>query len=247
MNMEAITLAYEDMKKQSGYDIDRYEPMYRELLQLHQKGFNGIYSGSVQAINEAKKALQLKRAILLGNTLLDADKVVAARYKLGANAHSVMSPSLGTQSNNWSNQSSAARGGFNADIIELTNLRGNIQVRSVYAPSKGSPVSDLKLHWNGDRVMFTQTEENKHWNVYEVKLDGTGLKPMVECSEPDLEFYDGTYLPDGRVVAVSNIGYQGVPCVSGSDAVGNMVLYNPKDKSLRRLTYDQDANCLFFQ
>ena len=76
--------------------------------------------------------------------------------------------------------------------------------------------------------MFTQTEENKHWNVFEVKLDGTGLRPMVECSEPDIEFYDGTYLPDGRVIAVSNIGYQGVPCVSGSDVVGNMMLYDPK-------------------
>ena len=52
----------------------------------------------------------------------------------------------------------------------------------------------------------------------------------------------GTYLPDGRVIAISNIGYQGVPCVNGSDAVGNMVLYDPKDKSMRRLTFDQDAN-----
>jgi hypothetical protein len=67
-------------------------------------------------------------------------------------------------------------------------------------------------------------------------------KPLVETVEPDLEFYDGTYLPDGRIIANSNIGYQGVPCVSGADPVGNMVLYTPKDKGLRRLTFDQDAN-----
>lgn len=90
--------------------------------------------------------------------------------------------------------------------------------------------------------MFTQTQDDKRWNIYEVNLDGTGFKPLVENDEPDLEFYDGTYLPDGRVIAISNIGYQGVPCVNGSDAVGNMVLYDPKDKSMRRLTFDQDAN-----
>lgn len=242
LNIEAIKLAFEDMKKQKGYDVAKYEPMFNELLQLSQKGFDGIYSGDEQAIDNARKALASKRAILLGNPLLDVDRVVASRYKLGASARKAMSPSLGTQANNWSNQSSAARGGFNADIVELTNLRGDVRVRSVYAPSNGSPISDLKLHWDGDRVMFTQTEENKHWNIFEVKLDGTGFKPMVECSEPDIEFYDGTYLPDGRVIAVSNIGYQGVPCVSGSDAVGNMMLFDPKDKSLRRLTFDQDAN-----
>lgn len=242
LNIEALKLAFADMKKQTGYDVARYEPMLNELLALYQKGFEGIYRGDRQTIENVKKALAHKRAILLGNTLLDADRLVAARYKLGKEARSVMSPSLGTQSNNWSNQSSAPRSGFRADIVELTHLRGDVQVRSVYAPANGSPVADLKLHWEGDRVMFTQTEQNSHWNVFEVKLDGTGLRPMVECSEPDIEFYDGTYLPDGRVIAISNIGYQGVPCVSGSDAVGNMMLFNPKDKSLRRLTFDQDAN-----
>ncbi len=44
------------------------------------------------------------------------------------------------------------------------------------------------------------------------------------------------------MIATSNIGYQGVPCVSGSDPVGNMVLYDPKTKNMRRLTFDQDAN-----
>ena len=56
------------------------------------------------------------------------------------------------------------------------------------------------------------------------------------------EFFDATWLPSGKIIAVSNIGYNGVPCVNGNDEVGNMVLYNPEDRSLRRLTFDQDAN-----
>ena len=158
-------------------------------------------------------------------------------------ARDIMTPELGTQSNNWSNQESARRSGFDAEIVELSNLRGeNIRMRQVYKPTNGSSIADLRLHWNGDRVMFTQTRNDKRWNIFEVKLDGSGLKELIKNEEPDLEFYDGTYLPDGRILAISNIGYQGVPCVNGSDPVGNLVLYTPQTGNLRRITFDQDAN-----
>ncbi len=243
LNINAIKLAFADMKQQQGYDIAKYQPLLDELLSLSQKGFDGIYKGDAQALANARKALKNKQAILLGNPLLNGDKIVATRFKLGSKAHTAMAPDLGTQSNNWSNQESARRSGFNAEIVELSNLRGdNIQMRQIYKPQNSSSIADLKMHWDGDRVMFTATMPDNRWNIYEVKLDGTGHRMLIENEEPDLEFYDGTYLPDGRMIATSNIGYQGVPCVSGSDPVGNMVLYDPKTKNMRRLTFDQDAN-----
>ena len=242
LNVAAVKDAFADMRHMKGYDSGKYETMLKELENLSRKGFSGIYKGDVQAVSDARKALAYRRSILMGNPLLDSDKIVAARYRVGSRARSIMAPSLGTQANNWSNQESAARSGFDAEIVELSNLRDKIRVRSVYRPANGSSIADLRLHWDGDRVIFTQTGNDRRWNVYEVKLDGTGFRPLVENKEPDLEFYDGSYLPDGRILAVSNIGYQGVPCVNGSDAVGNLVLYNPTDKSLRRLNFDQDAN-----
>ena len=245
LNIDAIKLAFADMSKQKGFDAAKYQPMLDELVKLQQKGFSGIYKGDEQAIADARKALENKKAILLGNPLLDADKIVAVRYKLGSRARQAMAPDLGTQANNWSNQESARRSGFDAEIIELTDLRGDMQMKSIFKPIVAdASIADLRLHWNADRVMFTTLmgENDKRWNVYEVKLDGTGCKKLVENEEPDLEFYDGTYLPDGRIIANSNIGYQGVPCVSGDDPVGNMVLYTPESKNLRRLTFDQDAN-----
>ena len=245
LNVEAVKLAFADMKKQKGFDAAKYETLLNELVQLEQKGFSGIYKGDEQALANARKALDNKKAILLGNPLLDADKIVAVRYKLGSRARQAMAPDLGTQANNWSNQESARRSGFNAEIVELSNLRGDMQMKSIFRPKvEDASIADLRMHWDADRVMFTTLmgDKDRRWNVYEVKLDGTGYKPLVENEEPDLEFYDGTYLPDGRVIANSNIGYQGVPCVSGDDPVGNMVLYTPENKNLRRLTFDQDAN-----
>ena len=242
LNTDAVKLAFDDMKKNRNYLAEKYEPMWQELQRLAGKGFKGIYQGEAQALADAVKALELKRQILLGNPLLDADKIVAARYILGKSARNAMAPKLGTQNNNWSNQGSAGRSGFNASIVELSNLRGEVNVREVYKPKLDSPISDLRLHWDGNRMMFTQLCNDRRWNIFEVQLDGTGFHPLIENEEPDLEFYDGTYLPDGRIIATSNIGYQRVPCLSGSNPVGNMVIYDPKDHNLRRLTFDQDGN-----
>ena len=242
LNMDAIHLAFADMKQSKSYDSGAYQQVVAELEQLVKKGFNGIYQLDKQAIQDAEKALADKRNVLLSNPLLDGDKIVATRFVVGRRARGIMSPSLGTQSNNWSNQQSARRSGFNAEIVEISNLRDKINLRTVYKPQNSASIADLKMHWDGDRVMFTSILPDRRWSVFEVKLDGTGFQPLIESVEPELEFYDGTYLPDGRVIVNANIGYQGVPCVNGGDPVGNMMLFDPKTKNLRRLTFDQDAN-----
>lgn len=242
LNMEAIRLAYEDMKRIEGFDAVKYLPILTELEQQVKQGFGNIYSGDEAVLVNAEKAVANKRAILLANPLLNGDKILTVRYQLGNRDRRAMAPELGTQSNNWSNQESARRKGFNADIVELSNLRDEVQIRTIYKPDNTSSIADLKLHWDGDRAMFTQTMSDNRWNVFEVKLNNADCKKLIDNPEPDLEFYDGTYLPDGRIIANSNIGYQGVPCVNGSDPVGNMVLYTPQSKNLRRLTFDQDAN-----
>lgn len=109
LNIPALKLAYADLQKQKGFDVAKYQPMYDEVLALAAKGFDGIYNNNPQAIATAQKALSNRRAILLGNPLLDSDKIVAARYKIGVRARDIMTPELGTQSNNWSNQESARR------------------------------------------------------------------------------------------------------------------------------------------
>lgn len=242
LNMEAIRLAYEDMKRIEGFDAVKYLPILTELEQQVKQGFGNIYSGDEAVLANAEKAVANKRAILLANPLLNGDKILTVRYQLGNRDRRAMAPELGTQSNNWSNQESTRRKGFNADIVELSNLRDEVQIRTIYKPDNTSSIADLKLHWDGDRAMFTQTMSDNRWNVFEVKLNNGDCKKLIDNPEPDLEFYDGTYLPDGRIIANSNIGYQGVPCVNGSDPVGNMVLYTPQSKNLRRLTFDQDAN-----
>ncbi len=242
LNVPSIEAAINDMKSSPSFNLVQALSLLKELKLLINKGFDGIYSNDPAAIASAEKALKLKRDILLSNPGLDMDRLLVSKYTIGVNARKNSAHSLGTQPNNWSNQSSAARKGFNAEIMEMNNLRGDIKYRTIFKPTNTSSVPDLKLHWNGDRVMFSMINENNLWNVYEVGIDGKNFKQMITTTEKDLEFFDGTYLPDNKVIAVSNIGYQAVPCVNGSDAVGNMINYDPKTGKIRRLTFDQDAN-----
>ena len=232
MNVESVRSAYADFCKNSSYDKAHYGEKLRQLEQVAKLG---------DAASQ-RKAVELKREILLSNPLLDDAKIIVGRYHIGNSARKVMAPALGTQANNWSNQGSAARSGFDAEIAELTNIRGDIQSRTIFKPSVSTCVTDLLLHWDGERILFTAADEKQRWGVYEVKRDGTDHHKVIHSDEPDLEFFDGAYMPSGRIIAMSNIGYQGVPCVNGSDQVGNMIAYEPATRAMRRMTFDQDAN-----
>lgn len=242
LDIEAVEMAYNDMKKEKSFNASMYSQKLYDLKQLVASGFSGIEVNDPAAIGKAEKALGLKREILLANPLLDIDKIIVGLYKLGENARSATAVSLGTQKNNWTNQISAPKEGFDAEIVLLHNLRGEIESQKIFKPHNGSSVPDLKLHWDADRILFSMTDSTKRWQIFEIGVDGTDLKQLTRIDEPDLEFFDGAYLPDGKIIAISNIGYNAVPCVDGNAAVGNTCLYDPETGALRRLTFDQDAN-----
>lgn len=244
LNIPAIGKALADMKTMKGFDGQKYDADYAELKTLAAKGFDGIYKADKATMDAATKALALKRDILMANPLLDIDKIVVTKYDIGKSARYVMAPALGTQPNNWSNQYSASRGGFRASIVELSNLRGDkLKERLIYKPKDDAPVTDVHMHWDANRMLFTSVDSARRWHVFEVNTDGTGVKNLTAAiPENDVEFADGAYLPDGRLIINTTLGYHGVPCVDGADAVGNFALYDPKTGYLRRLTFDQDNN-----
>ncbi len=241
-NLANVKRAFDDIAESSKYDFAKYETRYQELEKLASERLD-LSTGDKNAVNKAEKILALSRELLLSNTALDNNKIIVSRYRLGSKARSANSSYIGTQNNNWSNQLSSSRLGFDAEISMMNNFRAEEpKYETIYKPERSNPVSDLMLHWDADKILFTSVNERNLFNIFEVGVDGSGAREVIQTEEPDLEFTDGTFLPSGKFIATSNIGYNAVPCVHGTDPVGNMVLYDPKDESLRRLTYDQDAN-----
>ena len=242
VNVEALKAAYNEMSTRDGFDKSKNKKLLDFIVANYNQANEALCSGDKTKIELAKKVIQTKRDILMANPLFDMDKILVGRYKIGNKAESVMAPSLGTQPNNWSSQPSASKSGFNAEIAILSNLRGDIKSNTIFKPENSTSVTDLNLHWDADRILFTMADDTDKWQVYEVGVDGEGLKKIIKSPEDDLDFCDAIYLPDGRVMATSTIGYHGVPCVNGLTPVCNTILYNPENNDLRRLTFDQDGN-----
>ncbi|MFI3262547.1 MAG: SUMF1/EgtB/PvdO family nonheme iron enzyme [Rikenellaceae bacterium] len=242
VNVANVRRAFDDMKTMQNYNVAKYEPKMKELEALASQGLD-IYTGNKETLAKAAKVIELSREVLLSNVALDDEKIVLSRYNLGGKARSANPPQLGTQRNNWTNQMSADRLGLDAEIAIMSDFRsGNPKFETVYKPESKVTITDLSLHWDADKLLFTSINDRGLWNIFQVGIDGSGLKEVIEVEDPDLEFTDGTFLPSGKFIATSNIGYNGVPCVHGTAPVANMVLYDPETKSLRRLTFDQDAN-----
>ncbi len=239
VNLESIQLAADKMKEDLIFDAAHNQHLIDKIVELYPQKDN-IYNEDPKAFAAVETILKNKREVLLGNPLLDMDKIIVVRHKLADKARQVMGPGIGTQSNNWSVHLSQRKSGVDCEISELSNLRGDIKTKTLFKPTKDAPVTDLQLHWDADRLLFTSVSDDNRWQLFEIQTDGSGLKQVTNVEEPDLEFFDGTYLPSGKIIAGSNIGYQGVPCVDGADAVGNLCLYDPKTKDLRRLNFGQD-------
>lgn len=243
VNPKAIRAYLDDMKPSLG---DKAPSLYRKLSELEtllpEVSRSMAGDTSAQTIANANYLLSLKREIMLANPLLDVDQILIARYKLGDKARKAMGPSLGTSTANYNSLFSNKRNGYDAEISRLSDLRGELQSQTIYKPSADVPLSDIQLHWDADRLLFSSLDEQRKWQIYEINTDGSGLHRKITVDEPDLEFCDANYLPDGKVVATCNIGYNGVPCVHGDDVVANLVSYDPENGTIRRLTFDQDGN-----
>ncbi len=212
INMESIELAIADMTSNQGVKASEFDKELKELKELLDKGFKGLESGDEAAVKSATRALELYRTIMMKNPLIKDAQIYASRFNLGKNSRKSMTPSLGTQRNNYSNQQSSSYFGYNADIVELSNLTGDVTPRSIYKTKNKAVISDLHLHWSGEKLSFTSVTDDKRLNMYEVNVSGAeDATQLIDTEEPDLEFYDGTYLPDGRILVMSNIGYQAVP------------------------------------
>ena len=247
VNPTAIRAYLDDTKTTLG---EKAPALYNKLSRLEtllpgvQQAFSGGVSGNVvdEVIGQAQEILTLKREIILANPLLDMDKLIVARYRLGDKARKAMGPSMGTSTANYNSLFSNSRKGYDAEIDLLTGLRGQIESCRIYKPEADVPVSDIQLHWDADRLLFSSLDKDRKWQIYEINTDGSGFHQKITSNEPDLEFCDANYLPDGKVVATTNIGYNGVPCVHGDDVVANLVSFDPQTHALRRLTFDQDGN-----
>ena len=118
--------------------------------------------------------------------------------------------------------------------------QGNLT--TLMKPAKTEFVGDLKLDFDGDKMLFSMPGKHNRWQVWEIKADGSGLRQVTPGEEPDVDNYDPCYLPDGRILFTSSLAFHGVPCVGGGNQVANICKMNADGTGIRQLCFDQDQN-----
>lgn len=198
---------------QAEQNLARIESLARDTAALGERVFRTTGDPLEALLAGQAEIEQAAAAILLANPVLRFDKLLVVKGSPGF-------------ASNW--------GGANRlgqEICILSPVHPDGQLTTLHR----GPVSDMDLHWDAQRLLFSDGKI-----VWEIQVDGSGLR-QVSASDPPVTHYDACYLPDGRIVCVSNACEQAVPC-TGEANVGNLHLMDADGSNERRLTFDQDHN-----
>ena len=240
LNPEAVRLAVDDLIATQGSRYAQGMDYRARLLALEGAVASArvaCATGDEAALRPLLDAVRQYQALsyeaLLANPLLDSQRLLMVRRSSGK---------LGLPAN-WQGNSSIPATGYDNEIVVLSPVRPTGTLTTLYKPENGRFVGDLNLHFDGGKVLFSMPGgANDRWNLWEVGCDGTRLKQLTQLHDPDVDAYDGAYLPDGGVVFMCSATYQGVPCVGGSDYVANLYRMDGDGGNMHRLTFDQEMN-----
>jgi hypothetical protein len=110
--------------------------------------------------------------------------------------------------------------------------------KCLWDTSKGS-VGFIDLHVDAKKFLFSAAAKNGY-QVFEMNVDGTGLRQVSTDEHPHVDNYNPVYLPNDRILFLSTRLFQGVPCLGGEPHVANLFSMKADGSDVRQLTYEQD-------
>ncbi len=237
----------------SDHNIKSLRLAINDLITTHRANYpNGHeYLKRLDALEPSatKQFEALRREALLANPALNFKKLLVVRrkhvkppekkWKEGKWAwltHQA-GKELGLPSNHECYQSTPKLDWEN-EIVSLSLQRPQDGFTTVFRPNDGGWVGEIKLHWNGKRMLFTRADA-ENWKIWEINADGSGLR-QVSKMPADVDCMDPCYLPDGRIIFGSTAPIQSVPCWHGLRRVTNLYQMKADGTGVRQLCFDQD-------
>jgi formylglycine-generating enzyme required for sulfatase activity len=218
--------------------LETYEKRQPQILEALKKR-------QAAALDEIDEILAFQREALLSNPLLDFDELLVVRRKPAGDPRRSDAPGHGLgeflglpRQSSWQIHAIPQVFGWDNEIAVLSSLRGKVQRRTLFQPSRRRLVSDVDLHWDADRLLFSMPDDRRLWHVWEIDAAGRKLRQVTPGDQPDVHYYDAVYLPNGKINFISTAVMQGVPCNAGL-TVGSMYQMDQAGK-IRQLCFDQD-------
>ena len=241
VTIESLRLALDDLCATFGGRYAKGSDFRRRLEELADSFREPEPTAAARAALDA-----LAREALLANPLLDFDRLLVLKrgFPKPAAARRAMGQELGVGSlNAHTSDDTPRQGHWNDELALLTNWRGQPEFTPIHRPDNQETVIDPMLHFEADRLLFAQNgAREKNWRLWEIGLDGRGLRQVTPDDGLDVAHFDPCYLPDGRVIFASTAVYQGLPCEFGAQAMTCLYLLDPQAGSIRQLTFEQDSD-----
>ena len=244
-NPEAAARAVDDLSKAHGtsYAGARHRAAIAALAARTNEVRQALSGADASRQREAEALVEAARQALLANPLLDFGQLLAVRRVMDPKrARQDMRGELGLIALNSHNHVTIRKAGWKNDIVRISELRGTPKIESLYRGDGDGLIRDIDLDFDAQRLLFTGINTNKCLALFECRADGTGVNEVTPTDAPDVEWFDGCYTPDGRIVLLGTAAYQGLPCENGSKPMAQLYLLDRTSGTLRQLTYEQDSD-----
>ncbi len=241
--LESLRAAITDLIETFG---DRY-PRGPELLARLE---------AIEAASEAgsEEIGALKReALLEHNPLIDFDRLLLIRRRAGryreSDGHSIGLPRGDCHKAIFKDELRRSNGqrnylyGWDNEIAGLSPVHPDGELQTLYRPDDGLHLGDIDVHWDGDRFIFAMPSgPNYTFRIHEMNVNGSGLRLISTDEEPDIDNFDGCYLPNGDIIFNSTATWHGVPCYHGIQESCGLFRMDADGGNVRMLCHDQDIS-----
>lgn len=147
---------------------------------------------------------------------------------------------------NWQGNSTLLRGSGKektpdfGDKFQILDLRKK-SIKTIYTPkSDREGLMDICLDYSGKKFLYSGIDlKSNTFQVYEMKINGSS-KRRVTPILPEIDNYNGIYLPSGKILFCSTASLNAVPCVGGKDYVGTLYEIDPNGRNMKQVCFDQE-------
>ncbi|MHC4702637.1 MAG: hypothetical protein ACYTFQ_18905, partial [Planctomycetota bacterium] len=182
VNVEALRRAVGDLAKSfpaTYVDAEDHLATIDNLKARLPAVRHALLQGDTKALRAAEDIVAFQRRALLANPLLDFDRLLLIKRKPLGDPRRSHEPGRGIgrfvgmpQQSSWQLHTMKNTDGWDNEICVLSPIRTDGRTTTVYRPSKGRLASEMDLHFDAGKVMFSMPDENKLWQVYEIDIDG---------------------------------------------------------------------------
>ncbi len=220
-----LSTSYPSQYRDGAVMLEQLLVLEKDLPSLDQ----GLANCDPDALAKGSRLVALRQKALLSNPLLSFEQVLLIKRR----ENNLALPQ------NWQGNSSLNPNVEN-ELCLLPMRDPGQPLKTFYKPAQNYYVGDVDLNYDAEKLLFSSIGSHNRWQVFELRMDGTGLRQVTPADETDIDCYDAVYLPDNRIIFDSTSTFVGVPCVGGGDYVANLHLMNPDGTQIRRLCFDQD-------